>query len=150
MRLFATLVRQQALSWVSSGGEDPRKGLLAHEPARRCPGEPFTCKEEEKMKERKTGSSAMQRRSDDRPPRALTEPPTEPWEYGSVVSYPERYKFWGDGRFRGNCDGRLFVRLVEQYRPRSAADPMVGSGTTRDAARWLRDQGALAAAVLGS
>lgn len=50
----------------------------------------------------------------------------------SLVSYPERCNAWGDGRYRGNCDGRLFLQLVQHYRPRSVADPMLGSGTTRD------------------
>lgn len=53
-------------------------------------------------------------------------------ELGSVVSYPDRAKQWGDGRYRGNCDGRLFLNLVLQYGPRRIADPMMGSGTTRD------------------
>jgi len=50
----------------------------------------------------------------------------------SVVSYPTRCSAWGDGRYRGNCDGRLFLNLVQHYRPRRIADPMLGSGTTRD------------------
>lgn len=54
---------------------------------------------------------------------------------GSIVSYPERCPAWGDGRYRGNCDGRLFLQLVRHYKPRSIADPMFGSGTTRDAIR---------------
>ena len=51
---------------------------------------------------------------------------------GSLVSYPQRCNAWGDGRYRGNCDGRLFLQLVQHYRPRCVADPMLGSGTTRD------------------
>lgn len=50
----------------------------------------------------------------------------------SLVSYRERCNAWGDGRYRGNCDGRLFLQLVQHYQPRSVADPMLGSGTTRD------------------
>ena len=50
----------------------------------------------------------------------------------SVVSYPDRYGGWGDGRYRGNCDGRLFKDLVLRYRAKKVADPMAGSGTTRD------------------
>lgn len=50
----------------------------------------------------------------------------------SVVSYPDRCPLWGDGRFRGNCDGRLFKNLVLRYRARRVADPMLGSGTTRE------------------
>lgn len=65
-------------------------------------------------------------------------------EYGSVFSYPERCALWGDARYRGNCDGRLFLSLVERYRPRRVADPMLGSGTARDCIAWLnaeRDSG---------
>jgi len=50
----------------------------------------------------------------------------------SIVSYPERCRHWGDSRFRGNCDGRLFKNLVLRYRASRVADPMMGSGTTRD------------------
>lgn len=62
------------------------------------------------------------------------------FEYGSVVSYPSRCQLWGDARFRGNCDGRLFLNLVRRYRPKRIGDPMLGSGTTRDAAEWLNEQ----------
>lgn len=58
----------------------------------------------------------------------------------SVVSYPERCKLWGDGRFRGNCDGRLFLSLVHRYGPKRVADPMMGSGTTRDVVQWLNEK----------
>ena len=58
-------------------------------------------------------------------------------EHGSVVSYPTRCPQWGRAKFRGNCDGRLFLSLVQRYRPRRVADPMLGSGTTRDViASW--------------
>jgi hypothetical protein len=50
----------------------------------------------------------------------------------SVVSYPVRSCEWGDSRYRGNCDGRLFKDLVLRYRAKLVGDPMVGSGTTRD------------------
>jgi hypothetical protein len=33
----------------------------------------------------------------------------------SVVSYPQRCSLWGDGRYPGNCDGRLFKNLVLRY-----------------------------------
>ncbi len=55
----------------------------------------------------------------------------------SIVSYPKRWNRCGDARYRGNCDGRLFLGLVLRYRPQSVADPMIGSGTTRDAIDWL-------------
>jgi len=58
-------------------------------------------------------------------------------EFGSVVSYPDRVRLWGDGGYRGNCDGRLFLNLLLQYRPRTVADPMMGSGTTRDVVSGL-------------
>lgn len=56
---------------------------------------------------------------------------------GSVVSYPDRCQLWGDGRYRGNCDGRLFLGLVLRYQAKRVADPMMGSGTTRDVIAWL-------------
>jgi len=56
---------------------------------------------------------------------------------GSVVSYPSRCQLWGDGRYRGNCDGTLFKELVLRYRPGRVADPMMGSGTTRDVIEGL-------------
>jgi hypothetical protein len=55
----------------------------------------------------------------------------------SLVSYPERCALWGDSRYRGNCDGRLFKDLVLRYRAKRVADPMMGSGTTRDVIRGL-------------
>ena len=55
----------------------------------------------------------------------------------SVVSYPERCTLWGDSRYRGNCDGRLFKNLVLRYGAKRVADPMVGSGTTRDVVAGL-------------
>lgn len=53
----------------------------------------------------------------------------------SVVSYPNRANQWGDCRYRGNCDGRLFKNLVLRYNAKRVADPMAGSGTTRDVIR---------------
>lgn len=55
----------------------------------------------------------------------------------SLVSFPERCSLWGDARYRGNCDGRLFKNLVLRYGARSVADPMMGSGTTRDVIQGL-------------
>ena len=55
----------------------------------------------------------------------------------SVVSYPNRCTLWGDSRYRGNCDGRLFKNLVLRYCAKRVADPMVGSGTTRDVVAGL-------------
>lgn len=53
-------------------------------------------------------------------------------DFVSVVSYPKRSHHWGENRFHGNCDGRLFKDLVQRYAARRVADPMMGSGTTRD------------------
>lgn len=58
-------------------------------------------------------------------------------EMTSVVSYPARYAAWGDHHYRGNCDGRLFKNLVLRYGARRVADPMLGSGTTRDVINGL-------------
>ncbi len=55
----------------------------------------------------------------------------------SVVSYPKRCSLWGRADYRGNCDGRLFLGLLLRYRPKRVADPMMGSGTTRDVVAWL-------------
>lgn len=55
----------------------------------------------------------------------------------SVVSYPNRCTDWGDSLYRGNCDGRLFKNLVLRYGAKRVADPMVGSGTTRDVVAGL-------------
>jgi len=60
--------------------------------------------------------------------------------FDSLVSYPNRCGLWGDARYRGNCDGRLFLNLVLRYRPASVADPMMGSGTTRDVIAGLNRQ----------
>jgi len=55
----------------------------------------------------------------------------------SVVSYPNRCSLFGDARYRGNCDGRLIKDLVLRYRAKSVADPMIGSGTSRDVVEGL-------------
>ena len=57
--------------------------------------------------------------------------------FGSVVSYPERCLAWGKSSYRGNCDGTLFKELLMRYRPKSVADPMMGSGTTGDVVRGM-------------
>lgn len=58
----------------------------------------------------------------------------------SIVSYPNRCSLWGDASYRGNCDGRLFLSLVLRYQARRVADPMMGSGTTRDVITWLNER----------
>lgn len=58
----------------------------------------------------------------------------------SVVSEPRRNPNWGDASFRGNCDGTLVKDLILRYRVTSAADPMEGSGTTRDVVQWLNQE----------
>ncbi len=55
----------------------------------------------------------------------------------SVVSYPNRCQLWGDSRYRGNCDGRLIKNLILRYRATKVADPMQGSGTSRDVVAGL-------------
>ena len=72
----------------------------------------------------------------------LEKPPTDqpddrPGPMTSLVSYPQRCNLWGDAGYRGNCDGTLFKDLVLRYAPRNVADPMMGSGTTRDVIAWL-------------
>lgn len=59
----------------------------------------------------------------------------------SFVSYPNRCNHWGNAGYRGNCDGRLFKNLVLRYRAQRVADPMVGSGTTRDVVKGLNTYG---------
>lgn len=59
----------------------------------------------------------------------------------SLVSYPDRCTLWGAGSYRGNCDGRLFKDLVLRYRATRIADPMMGSGTTRDVIAGLNHRG---------
>jgi hypothetical protein len=55
----------------------------------------------------------------------------------SVVSYARRCPLWGDSRFRGNCEGRLIKDLLCRYHARRVADPMEGSGTSRDVVAGL-------------
>jgi hypothetical protein len=55
----------------------------------------------------------------------------------SVVSYPNRCSLWGDSRHRGNCDGRPIKDLISRYSARRVADPMEGSGTSRDVVAGL-------------
>ena len=55
----------------------------------------------------------------------------------SVVSYPNRCPLWGDSAYRGNCDGRLIKDLVLRYGAKRVADPMQGSGTSRDVVAGL-------------
>jgi len=62
-------------------------------------------------------------------------------DFCSLVSSPRRCPLWGDARYRGNCDGTLFKELVHRYRPASVADPMVGSGTTRDVITGMAQYG---------
>lgn len=59
----------------------------------------------------------------------------------SLVSYPDRCSLWGNAKYRGNCDGRLFKDLVLRYGATSVADPMMGSGTTRDVVAGLNRSG---------
>jgi hypothetical protein len=58
----------------------------------------------------------------------------------SLVSYPQRCNEWGDWSYRGNCDGRLFLNLVLRYQAKRVADPMMGSGTTRDVVAGLNEK----------
>ena len=55
----------------------------------------------------------------------------------SVVSYANRCPLFGDGRYRGICDGRLLKDLLLRYRAKSLGDPMQGSGTSRDVVAGL-------------
>ena len=59
----------------------------------------------------------------------------------SVVDRPHRCPLWGKASYRGNCDGTLFKNLVQWYRAKHIADPMVGSGTTRDVIQGLGQHG---------
>jgi hypothetical protein len=54
----------------------------------------------------------------------------------SVVSYLDRGPF-GDARYPGNCSGRLIKSLVLKYGAKRVADPMQGSGTSRDVVNGL-------------
>jgi len=59
----------------------------------------------------------------------------------SLVSIPSRNRRWGSSSYRGNCDGTLFKDLVRLYKPKSVADPMLGSGTTADVMHGLHQAG---------
>jgi hypothetical protein len=54
----------------------------------------------------------------------------------SVVSYQDRGP-WGNPKYRGNCSGRLIKNLILRYSARRVADPMQGSGTSRDVVEGL-------------
>ncbi|MBA5868110.1 MAG: hypothetical protein GDA67_15565 [Nitrospira sp. CR1.3] len=69
-------------------------------------------------------------------PNAAKPPTLSKTTDSSIVSYPDRCPLWGDARYRGNCDGRLLKSLIIRYRPWSIADPMEGSGTSRDLVGW--------------
>lgn len=62
----------------------------------------------------------------------------------SIVDRPHRCSLWGDASYRGNCDGTLFKNLVQWYQPSRVADPMAGSGTTRDVIQGLGKNGRFA------
>lgn len=68
----------------------------------------------------------------------------------SVVSVPRRNRLWGDAAYRGNCDGTLIKDLILRYDTKSVADPMEGSGTTRDVVAWLNDEYGLGLSYWGS
>jgi len=54
----------------------------------------------------------------------------------SVVSYSDRGPF-GDPKYPGNCSGRLIKNLILKYSAKRVADPMQGSGTSRDVVHGL-------------
>ena len=54
----------------------------------------------------------------------------------SVVSYVDRGPF-GDPKYPGNCSGRLIKNLVLKYGAKRVADPMQGSGTSKDVVEGL-------------
>jgi hypothetical protein len=54
----------------------------------------------------------------------------------SVVSYVDRGPF-GDPKYPGNCSGRLIKNLILKYSAKHVADPMQGSGTSRDVVEGL-------------
>lgn len=62
-------------------------------------------------------------------------------ELTSVVSYPQRDRRFGRNSYRGNCDGRLLLSLIRQYKPRRIADPTLGSGTSKDVSNFVRSKG---------
>lgn len=54
----------------------------------------------------------------------------------SILSFPERGK-WGNAKWRGNCSGHVYQRLMQMLMPRTFVDPMVGGGTSIEVAREL-------------
>lgn len=52
----------------------------------------------------------------------------------SILSFPDRGK-WGDKAWRGNCSGRVYLDLFNRFTPKVFVDPMVGSGTSIEAAK---------------
>lgn len=68
----------------------------------------------------------------------------------SVVSYPNRCSLWGSPRYRGNCDGRLIKDLILKYGASRVADPMEGSGTSRDVVEGLNQHKRLGISYWGS
>lgn len=65
-------------------------------------------------------------------PRLNTDIYAENEDMTSVVSNPYRRPEWGESGYRGNCDGTLIKDLILRYEANSVADPMMGSGTSRD------------------
>lgn len=54
----------------------------------------------------------------------------------SILSFPTRGPE-GDASWRGNCSGHVYRELFSQFKPRSFADPMMGSGTSIEVAQSL-------------
>lgn len=54
----------------------------------------------------------------------------------SILSFPTRGK-WGSSAWRGNCSGHVYIDLFNRIRPAFFVDPMVGSGTSVEAAREM-------------
>ena len=74
------------------------------------------------------------------PRKEMNNPYQEDKQMTSVVSAPRRGP-WGNPKFRGNCDGTLIKNLVLRYGAKRVADPMAGSGTTRDVIAGLNATG---------
>lgn len=74
---------------------------------------------------------------------ALSIAELEDWQplEGSVASTPRRDQRFGRADFPGNCDGSLFKALILRYGPNRIADPMMGSGTTRDVVAFMNSSG---------
>ena len=58
----------------------------------------------------------------------------------SLVSCPDRCMLQVNGSLSGNRNERLFKGLLQQYQAQRVADPMMGSGMTRDVVEWLNHQ----------